>query len=169
MLIPKLKKSVSFNDRYKGTPAFDASLSIVKSCGSSEFYNYLCDKISENIHEKPQPVLIDMLQNIKQLVPTPLDVDRQILRSAARSLLDALAYIKENPYVQDVDYEDRAYEDQVVFCMNEAFIFFLRIQQIEQLVFQAESQSEMIVAKYHKEQELLAHTNQIQSFKKDNR
>lgn len=166
MLIPKLKKSISFNGRYEGTKAFDASLLIVKSCGSNEFYEYLCDKISENIHEKPQPVLTDMLHNIKQLVPTPIDVDRQMLRSAARSLLDVLAYIQENPYVQDMDYENRTYEDQVVFCMNEAFIFFLRIQQIEQFVFQAESQSEMIVAKYHKEQELLANTNQIHSFKK---
>lgn len=164
--MPKLKKSISFNDRYKGTPAFDASLLIVKSCGSNDFYSYLCDKIRENIHEKPQPVLIDMLTNIKQLVPTTTDVDREVLRSAARSLLDALAYIKENAYIQDVDYADRAYEEQVVFCMSESFIFFLRIQQIEHLVFQAESQSEMLVAKYHKNQELLANTNKIQSFKK---
>lgn len=166
MSAPKLSKNISFNDRYKGTPAFEASLLIVKSCGSNEFYGYLCDKISENIHEKPQPVLIDMLENIKQLSPSKTNVEKQTLRSAARSLLDALAYIKDNPYVPDTKYEDRPYDEQVVFCMNASFVFFVKIQKIEQAVFQAESQSEMIVAKYQKEQELLANTSHINHFKR---
>ena len=163
---PKLNKKITFNDRYKGTPAFSASLLIVKSCGSSKFYDYLCDKISENIHEKPQPVLNDMLINIKKLNPTQTEVDRDTLRLAARSLLDALAHTKENDYAQDIEYEDRHYEEQVIFCMSAAFIFFIEIQAIECAVFQAESQSELIVSNYRKKQELLANTKQTLTFKR---
>lgn len=166
MPAPKLDKKFHFNERYKGTAAHKAAFLVVKACGSVKFYSYLCDKICENLHRKHQPVLSDMLASLNNLNPISIDLNSETLREAAQTLLDALAHIHQNTYQDDIEFEDREYQEQVIFCMCHAFKFLAEVQMVERLVWQVESQSVAIIAQHNKEQELLANLNQKPMFKK---